>query len=92
VKRVKNKVLIKVSVPELDYETDIFVPVNEVLWKIKTLIVMAISDISGGALNKNGHYSLINKETGQVYNQNSILIDTDIRNATELILISSVQI
>ena len=82
---MKNKVLIKVSVPELDYETDIFVPVNEVLWKVKTLIVMAISDISGGALSKEGHYSLINKETGQVYNLNSILIDTDIRNSTEII-------
>ena len=82
---MKNKVLVKVSVPELDYETDIFVPVNEVLWKVKTLIVMAISDISGGALSKEGHYSLINKETGQVYNLNSILIDTDIRNSTEII-------
>ena len=89
---MKNKVLIKISVPELDHETDLFIPVNEVLWKVKTLIVMAISDISGGALNKEGHYSLINKETGQVYNLNSILIDTDIRNATELILISSPQI
>ena len=88
---MKNKVLIKISVPELDYETDLFIPVNEVLWKVKTLIVMAISDISGGALSKEGHYSLINKETGQVYNLNSILIDTDIRNATELILISSPQ-
>ena len=89
---MKNKVLVKIIVPELDYETDLFIPVNEVLWKIKALVVMAIADLSSGALDKEGHYSLINKETGQVYNSNSILIDTDIRNATELILISSPQI
>ena len=89
---MKDKVLVKLFVSDLNSCYDVFIPVNEVLWKVKTLIVMAISDISGGALSKEGHYSLINKETGQVYNLNSILIDTDIRNATELILISSPQI
>ena len=88
---MKNKVLVKISVPELDYETDLFLPVNEVLWKIKAMVVMAISDLTGGTLNKEGTYSLINKETGKSYNSNVILIDTDIRNATELILISTPQ-
>ena len=86
---MKNKVLVKISVPELDLETDLFVPVNEVLWKIETLAVIAISDMTGGALSKEGHYILLNKETGKAYNQNTILYDTDIRNATELILISA---
>ena len=86
---MKNKVLVKISVPELDLETDLFVPVNEVLWKIETLAVIAISDMTGGALSKEGNYILLNKETGKAYNQNTILYDTDIRNATELILISA---
>lgn len=30
-----NKVLIKLVVPELDSSFDIFVPVNEVVWKVK---------------------------------------------------------
>ena len=86
---MKNKVLVKLYVPELDFETDLFLPVNEVLWKIKILIIKAISDMTGGALDKDKKYLLVNKETGNIYQSNSILIDTDIRNATEIIIISS---
>ena len=34
---MKNKVLVKLYVPELDYSTDIFLPVNEAIWKIKII-------------------------------------------------------
>ena len=85
---MKNKVLIKIYVPELDFGTDLFLPVNEVLWKIKIMIIQAISDMTGGALDKKKKYMMINKDTSEIYKQNSILIDTDIRNATEIILLS----
>ena len=32
---MNNKVLIKLIVPEIDEEFDIFIPVNEIIWKIK---------------------------------------------------------
>ena len=86
---MKNKVLVKVYVPELDFSTDLFLPVNEVLWKIKLMVIRSISDMTNGALDKNKYYSMINPDTSMVYDINSILIDTDIRNATELILISN---
>lgn len=86
---MKNKVLVKVYVPELDFSTDLFLPVNEVLWKIKIMVIQAISDMTNGALDKSKYYSMINPDTSAVYDINSILIDTDIRNATELILVSN---
>ena len=85
---MKNKVLVRVYVPELDFSTDLFLPVNEVLWKIKIMIIQAISDLTNGALDKNKIYSMINSDTSVVYDINKVLIDTDIRNATEIILIS----
>lgn len=85
---MKNKVLIKLIVPELDKSYDLFIPVNEIMWKIKKLVIKSISDLSGGALNMNIEYSLINKSTNQVYDNNVVVLDTDIRNATELILLS----
>ncbi len=85
---MKNKVLVKLYVPELDYSTDIFLPVNEVLWKIKIMVIQSICDMTGGALNKDRKFLLINKDTSVVYPSNKVLIDTDIRNATELILLS----
>ena len=49
---MKNKVLIKLIVPELDDTFDLFVPVNEVIWKVKKLIVKSISDLTGIELNQ----------------------------------------
>lgn len=83
-----NKVLIKLYVPELDYTFDIFVPVNEVIWKIKKLILKSVYDLTGGSIDINKEYVLINKNTSKYYDNNSIVINTDIRNASELIMLS----
>ena len=85
---MKNKVLIKLIVPELDETFDIFIPVNEVIWKIKKLMIKSISDLSGVDLNSQKNYALINKDNSRIYSNNEIVINTDIRNASELILIS----
>ncbi len=85
---MKNKVLVKLVVPELDFSFDIFIPVNEVMWKIKRLIAKAVSDLTGGILNPNTDYTIINKITNKTYNNNDIVYNTDIRNATELIFLS----
>lgn len=82
-----NKVLIKLYVPELDYTFDIFVPVNEVIWKIKKLILKSVFDLTGGSIDISKEYVLINKNTSKYYDNNSVLVNTDIRNATELIIL-----
>ncbi len=84
---MKNKVLIRLIVPEIDSEYDLFIPVNELIWKIKKLIVKSVSDLSGGVLDPKIESTIINKLTCQVYSNNSVVIDTDIRNGTELILL-----
>lgn len=85
---MKNKVLIKVIVPELEATYDIFVPVNELVWKVKILIAKAISDINDKVLDIKQNYVLINKYSSQIYQNNEKIIATDIRNATELILVN----
>lgn len=85
---MQNKVLIKLIVPELDFNFDIFVPVNELIWKIKKLLVKSISDLTNIPLDLNDEYLLINKDNCKIYLNNEILINTDIRNGSELILIS----
>ena len=44
--KVKNKVLVKVIVPEIDSSYDIFIPVNEIIWKVKRLILKSIKDLT----------------------------------------------
>ena len=82
-----NKVLIKLYVPMLSEVYDLFIPVNEIMWKINKLIVKSVSDLSDGTLPLNKNYILVNIETGKIYNSNEIIINTDIRNSTKIALI-----
>ena len=84
---MNNKVLIKLVVPALNESYDIFIPVNEVIWKVTKLIVKSISDISRINLDISKGYALINQTTGRIYGINEKIIETDIRNATELVLL-----
>ena len=85
---MNNKVLIKLIVPEIDDNFDIFIPVNEVIWRIKKMLVKCINDLDGVNLDMNKDYLLIKKDNNRVYNNNEIVIDTDIRNTSELLFIS----
>lgn len=86
---MNNKVLIKLILPELDTSFDILIPVNEIIWKIKKLLVKSVSDLEGIKLDMNAEYILLNKRNNRIYNNNEIVINTDIRNSTELLLITN---
>lgn len=86
-KILENKVLIKLFSPELDTSFDIFIPVNESIYKIKKLIVKYFEDFTNTALN-NKSYILINKLNSRIYKNNEIVRNTDIRNSSELLFVS----
>lgn len=79
--------LIKLIIPEISSSFDVFIPVNELIWKIKRLLVKSVTDITHIPLNPDLTYELLNKDTGRVYQDNDAVIDTDIRNGSELFLI-----
>lgn len=85
---MENKVLVKFYSLELGISYDIFIPVNELIWKIKKITVKSISDLNNMPDLFNDDYFLVNKLNGRVYKSNEIVINTDIRNGTELILIN----
>ena len=82
-----NKILINLYVPNLNQCYDLFIPVNEFIWKINKLVVKSISDLSDGKWLMNQNYVIANIETGKIYDNNDIVINTDIRNTTKLALI-----
>ena len=82
-----NKILINLYVPNLNQHYDLFIPVNEFIWKINKLVAKSISDLSDGKLLMNQNYVIANIETGKIYDNNDIVINTDIRNTTKLALI-----
>ena len=91
VMKMNNKILIKLTLIELDETFDIFIPANEVIWKIKKLIIKSISDLTGNPLGMNTDYIFINKLTSKIYSNNELIINTDIRNGTEILMIENNQ-
>ena len=84
---MENKVLIKLIIPELDTNFDLFLPVNELIWRLKKLIVKSVSDLKNIPIDINEEVILLNKDTSKIYSNNDVLIETDIRNGTELVLL-----
>ena len=84
---MNNKVLVSIEVPEIGDSFDVFLPVNEQVWKISKLASKVISDLVGVELSTKDNYVFINTDTGTIYPSNDIIADTDIRNGTELILL-----
>ncbi len=85
---MKNKILIKLYAPEFGKVFDIYIPANYLVWKITKLVMKCVSDLCDISINLKNEFILINKVTNEVYSNNSIIRETDIRNGTELIILS----
>ena len=83
---MKNKILIKLAVPEIDEEYDIFIPINKRIGNIILLVNKAIIEFSSGEYSLKDSYSLYNKETGQRYDERLLVRETDIRNGANIVL------
>ena len=88
---MKNKVLVTFHVLEVGISFDAFIPVNELVWKIKKLVSKSISDLLNMQEINDKDYLLLNKDTSTIYHNNDTIIHTDIRNGTELFLIPIVK-
>ena len=84
---MKNKVIVKFIVPTLDETYDLFIPVNKKVGKVINLVSDALSDITDGVFSYDEHISLYNRTTGELYNPDVIIKNTNIRNGTELVLL-----
>jgi len=84
-----NKILIKLYVPSFNKTFDMFIPINEVVWQIKRLLINSLTDITDISMLDDSKYVLINIDTGNIYKNNDIIINTDIRNYSKVLLIEN---
>lgn len=82
-----NKVLVTVYVPHLDMKYDMYIPVNKRIHVIIDLIKKSLMELSEGTFNINGNYELYNYDNGELYNVNSLIRDTDIRNNSKIVIV-----
>ncbi len=84
---MKNKVIVKVVIPSLDETFDLFLPVNKKIGKVINLVGNYLKEYTDGVFDINEHVSLYNRDTGEVYNPDVIIKNTNIRNGSELIIL-----
>ena len=82
-----NKIIIKLFVPKIDREYDVFIPTNKRISSVIALLVKAINELSNGSFSPSQMPMLYNKITAQSYDINMTIKESDICNGSELILI-----
>ena len=84
---MKNKVLVKVYVPSVDSEYEIYIPVNETIKKVLDLLIKSIYELSDSNFNNEVNHYIMDPKTGLAYEVDYIIRDTNIRNGSKIILI-----
>ena len=84
---IDNKVLVSVNVPVLEKKFDIYFPVNRKIHNVISMIKSSLFELSQGSFDIAGEYMLYNALTGDIYDMNTLVRDSDIRNGSEVILL-----
>ena len=85
---MNSKVIVKIIVPEIDQVFDMYLPVNKKIGNIIELISKDINELTTGEYTVSNTTVLVNVETDKEYEPDILLLNTDIRNGTKLVLIS----
>lgn len=81
-----NRVLVKLYVPQLEKQYDVWIPVNKTVLGVLLSLIKGIDSLNKVFLEEKYIPNIYNKENSEIYNFSSKIIDTNIRNGTELII------
>ncbi len=84
---MEYKVLVKLYVPAIEQNFDMYLPVNKSIGQVMSLLNKAINSETSEVFPIKNNLRLLNRRTLQPYIQEMLLRDTDIKNGTELVLI-----
>lgn len=82
-----NRVLIMVYIPLLEKKYDVWVPINKKVYEIIINLIKGINSINKIEYDMREIPNLYDKESSEVYDINIRIIDTNIRNGSEVILL-----
>lgn len=78
-----NKVLISLIVCSIGKTFDLYIPINE---KIGNITKLLNNTLFYDSINASKNNTFINALTGECYDSNILVRDTDIKNASKIIL------
>lgn len=84
---MNNKLLIGIEIPLIEKKYDVFIPVNKKIGTIKNLLEEALVELTDQAYTPNSELNFYSKDTGDIYDVNKTVRDTDLQNGSRIILI-----
>lgn len=84
---MNNKILIELEIPLIEKKYDLFIPINKKVGTVKNLIEEALVELSNNAYVPKEDTNFYSKETGEIYDVNKTVRDTDLKNGSRIILI-----
>ena len=84
---MNNKILIHLSIPDIDEEYDLFIHVNIRIGTLIKLLNKSLSELSSGIFVGNNKRKLYNTIDSNYYDINALILKTNIRNGSHLILL-----
>lgn len=83
---MKNKIYVVVSVPMIEQDFDMYLPIVKKVGSIKSLIIKIVEEQSDQNFLDDGCKHLYYKSTGEKIEDNEFLKYSQIKNGTRLIL------
>ncbi len=83
---MKNKILVELIVPEVEESYNVFLPINRKIGNVIILLSKAVSELTGGVYTVSNKTNLYDVSTGNAYNMDATVLDTNIRNGSKIVL------
>ena len=82
-----NKILVELDIPLIEKSYDLYILINKTVGTVKKLIEDALVEMTEGAYIIKQDTNFYSKETGQIYDVNHKVRETDLKNGSRIILI-----
>ena len=82
-----NKVCVDLIVPGIEERYNVLIPINKKTLEVIYLLNKAINEMTDGSFLMSEHLSLINADSGMVYDLDKNFLENNILNGAKLILL-----
>lgn len=83
---MNNKIIVDIFVPSLNETYNLFIPVNKTVGEVILLVNKTLNEFTEGAFPISNNLSLINLNTGVLYNTEYSIKNNKIENGSRLVL------
>ena len=83
----KNKILIELEIPLIEKSYDLYIPIYKTVGTIKSLIEESLVELTENAYIIKPDTNFYSKETGEIYDVNKSVRETNLQNGSRIILI-----